>query len=108
MVYAYIRISTGKQDKENQEYEINKFISKYDIHIDEWIEETISGGTDPSKRKLGKLLKKIKPNDLIICTEISRLGRSLFMIMDVQMLYLLQQPVLSQAILWLFLGRLQV
>lgn len=83
MVYAYIRVSTGKQDKENQEYEINKFISKYDILIDEWIEETISGGADPSKRKLGKLLKKIKPNDLIICTEISRLGRSLFMIMDV-------------------------
>jgi DNA invertase Pin-like site-specific DNA recombinase len=32
---------------------------------------------------LGKLLNKIKKEDLIICAELSRLGRNLFMIMEI-------------------------
>lgn len=53
------------------------------MHIDGWIEETISGTTHYRKRRLGKLLNHIHPGDIIICTEISRLGRSLFMIMEI-------------------------
>lgn len=47
------------------------------------IEETISGTKSYDKRKLGELLKKISKDDIIICSEISRLGRSLFMIMEI-------------------------
>lgn len=35
------------------------------------------------KRALGKLLNRIVKDDLIICTELSRLGRNLFMIMEI-------------------------
>lgn len=83
MVYAYIRVSTDKQDCENQKFEILKFCQYNNIVIDEWIEETISGIKNPEKRKLGKILKSAKEGDLIICTEISRLGRSLYMIIDI-------------------------
>lgn len=83
MNYGYIRVSSDKQTVENQRFEIIRFCNDKGIVIDGWIEETISGTTDYSKRKLGKLLKKVKPGDLIICTEISRLGRTIFMIMDV-------------------------
>ena len=51
--------------------------------IDRWIEETISGTISPEKRNLGKLLNNVKPNDIIICSELSRLGRSMFMIMSI-------------------------
>ena len=51
--------------------------------IDQWIEETISGIQLPEKRLLGSLLKEVKTGDLIICSELSRLGRSLFMIMSI-------------------------
>ena len=51
--------------------------------IDGWIEETISGTKAYNKRELGKLLDKVKKEDLIICAELSRLGRNLFMIMEI-------------------------
>jgi DNA invertase Pin-like site-specific DNA recombinase len=83
MIYGYIRVSTDKQTVKNQRFEINKFCKRQDIQIDEWIEETISGTKEVEKRRLGKLLKRLQKNDILICSELSRLGRSLFMIMDV-------------------------
>jgi DNA invertase Pin-like site-specific DNA recombinase len=83
MIYGYIRVSTDKQTVENQRFEINNFAERNKIIITGWIEETISGTKNYDKRKLGVLLKKIKKDDLIICSELSRLGRSLFMIMDI-------------------------
>ena len=83
MIYGYIRVSTDKQTLENQKFEINEFCKKQNIKIDDWIEETISGTKSYNKRALGKLLKNIKKDDLIICAELSRLGRNLFMIMEI-------------------------
>ena len=82
MIYGYIRVSTDKQTVKNQRFEINKFCKRQDIQIDEWIEETISGTKEVEKRRLGKLLKRLQKGDILICSELSRLGRSLFMIMD--------------------------
>jgi len=83
MIYGYIRVSTDKQTVENQRYEINNFCTKQEIVVDKWIEETISGIKNVDERKLGKLLKKMKKEDVLICSELSRLGRSLLMIMGV-------------------------
>jgi len=51
--------------------------------IDDWIEETISGTRSYTKRELGRLLRKVHKNDIIVCSELSRLGRNLFMIMEI-------------------------
>lgn len=83
MNYGYIRVSTDKQTVENQRYEISKFAKAHGIVINGWIEETVSGTKAPDKRKLGELLKEVQNGDTIICSEISRLGRSLYMIMDI-------------------------
>ena len=83
MTYGYIRVSTDKQTVENQRFEINKFCTREGLAIDGWIEETISGTKAYNKRALGKLLKKVAKGDLIICAELSRLGRNLFMIMEI-------------------------
>ena len=51
--------------------------------MDGWIEETVSGTKAYSKRELGKLLRHVGKEDLIICSELSRLGRNLYMIMEI-------------------------
>lgn len=83
MNYGYIRVSTDKQTVENQRYEIVHFALKNNFKIDGWIEETISGTKAYDKRRLGELLDIVMPNDLIVCAELSRLGRNLFMIMEI-------------------------
>ena len=75
MIYGYIRVSTEKQTVEVQRYEINRYCRENGIEVDAWIEESISGAIKPSARLLGKLiLDRIKKGDLILVTEISRLG----------------------------------
>lgn len=83
MIYGYIRVSSDKQTVENQRFEINNFCKRENIKVDDWIEETISGTKNYDKRQLGTLLEKVKKDDIIICSELSRLGRNLFMIMEI-------------------------
>ncbi|MDR3020296.1 MAG: master DNA invertase Mpi family serine-type recombinase [Treponema sp.] len=83
MTYGYIRVSTDRQTVDNQRFEIERFCSKNNMAVEQWIKETISGSKSPEKRLLGSLLAEAKEGDLIICSELSRLGRSLFMIMSI-------------------------
>lgn len=83
MIYGYIRVSTDKQTLENQQFEIQQFCKKEKIKIDKWVTEIISGTQSFEKRKLGVILKKITKGDILICSEISRLGRNLLHIMAI-------------------------
>jgi len=83
MIYGYVRVSTDKQTVNNQRYEINQFCKKNLLIVNKWIEEVISGTKKVEERKLGKLIKKMKKGDVLICSELSRLGRNLLMIMGV-------------------------
>lgn len=83
MVYGYIRVSTDRQTVENQRFEIKKFCKREALKVDYWIEETISGTKDIDKRKLGALLERLQKGDILICSELSRLGRNLLMIMSI-------------------------
>ena len=83
MIYGYIRTSTDKQNFDNQRFEIEQFANANNISIDKWVEETISSKKSLDERKLGKLLKKIKQDDIIISSELSRLGRNLLQVMSI-------------------------
>lgn len=83
MIYGYIRVSTDKQTVENQRFEIDNYCKERNLIVGSWIEETISGTKKIDERKLGKLLSKVKKDDIIICAELSRLGRNMFMIMSI-------------------------
>ncbi len=83
MIYGYIRVSTDKQTTENQHFEIKEFAHRQDIVIDKWIMETISSTKELEKRKLGKLLKKLRDGDVLIASELSRLGRNLLQVMSI-------------------------
>jgi DNA invertase Pin-like site-specific DNA recombinase len=95
VIYGYIRVSTDKQTVNNQRFEIERFCERNNLGIDEWIEETISGCKTPDKRLLGSLLDAVKSGDLIICSELSRLGRNLFMIMSI-----LNQLMMNEVRIW--------
>lgn len=88
MNYAYIRCSTSGQTTENQKLAIKKWAKYHRIHNIQWVSEIISGTKTPDKRKLGSLINQVQENDIIIVTELSRLGRSLMMILDVLQLLL--------------------
>ncbi len=84
MIYGYLRVSSDEQDINSQKQGVEKFAKDKDWAIDEYItDEGVSGGKDPDKRNLGPLLKKLKKDDIIIASEISRLGRDLYMVMDI-------------------------
>ncbi len=83
MKYGYIRISTDKQTTENQRYEILKFSAVKQLTIDEWIEETISSTKKLDVRKFGELLHRMKKGDVLIVSELSRMGRNLMQIMKI-------------------------
>ena len=83
MIYGYIRVSTDHQNVANQHHEIATFASKNGIIINKWVEEVISSRKPLDERRLGKLLKKLKKGDILIATELSRLGRNLMEVMGI-------------------------
>lgn len=84
MIYGYLRVSSDEQDVNSQKQGVVKFAEEHHMPIDKFItDEGVSGGKDPDKRNLGPLLKLINEGDVIICSEISRLGRDLYMVMDI-------------------------
>ncbi|MDR1071722.1 MAG: recombinase family protein [Rickettsiales bacterium] len=84
MTYGYIRVSTDKQDCENQKIGIEAKAKILGLSIEKYIEDSgVSGATEPDDRALGGCLKKLRDGDVLICSELSRLGRKLFMIMRI-------------------------
>lgn len=83
MIYAYLRVSSHKQSVENQRFEILKYADGQKLQIDTWIEETVSSRKKVSERKLGKVLGKFQEEDILIVSELSRLGRNLMEVMRI-------------------------
>jgi len=82
MIFAYTRVSTDKQSLENQRFALEAFAKKSNLTIGAWVGETVSGLACVGARKLGGLLKRAKRGDTIIISEISRLGRNVFTVME--------------------------
>jgi len=83
MIYGYIRVSTDKQSVRNQRFEIETHCLRAGVKVGKWFEETISAARNLEDRKLGRLLNQMKSGDLLIVSELSRLGRNLMQIMSI-------------------------
>ena len=83
MIYAYVRVSKDKQTTDNQRFEILKFADEKRLQIHQWVDETVTGVKKARLRKLGPLLERMNANDMLIVSEISRLGRSLMEVMSI-------------------------
>lgn len=83
MNYAYYRVSTDKQDFENQKYGVLEYCRRQNIKIDrEVIDNGVSGTVEAKKRHLGALLKKLQTGDVLVISELSRLGRSVIDVLN--------------------------
>lgn len=79
MVFSYLRVSSIAQDEQNQRMGIEQKAKSLGIIIDKYYIDKVSGITEPDKRNLGKLLKKVKEGDIIIVSELSRLARNMLL-----------------------------
>ena len=77
MIYGYIRVSTQGQNLDSQKNLINRYCVNQKLIIDEWIELEISLHQSTAKRCINELLNKLLPDDAIIVSELSRIGRSI-------------------------------
>ncbi|MGA1871464.1 MAG: recombinase family protein [bacterium] len=75
-IYGYIRVSTDKQNNENQRLAILDYCNKNNLRVDNWIEVTMSSRKSIKDRKIKELLEKIQKDDTVIVAELSRLARS--------------------------------
>lgn len=83
MITGYLRVSTGKQHLDNQQDEIRRFAQSRNWTVDNWVTEVVSGRKNERERKLGALLRRMKPGDTLIVTEVSRLSRTLTDVMAI-------------------------
>jgi len=84
MVYGYIRVSTDSQDCANQKIGIERKARTLGLEIGCYIQDNgVSGLCGPDLRALGRCLRGLNAGDVIICSELSRLGRRMFMIMSI-------------------------
>lgn len=83
MVTAYLRVSTGRQNLDNQREEISRFAESRNFTVDNWVTEVVSGKKAGKDRKLGVLLSRMKEGDTLIVTEVSRLSRTLTDVMAI-------------------------
>lgn len=83
MVYGYIRVSTEKQDYENQKHGILEYTNKHKLGYVEFVEETISSRRKFEDRDLSRLISNMKKGDILIVSELSRIGRSILEIMSI-------------------------
>ena len=75
-IVAYLRTSTDKQDLNHQKLELLEFARKKSLSIDEFIEITISSRKTSKQRRIDELLSMLNDGDILLVTELSRLGRS--------------------------------
>jgi len=73
---AYLRVSTDKQDLQNQQLEILEYGRKHDLKVDDFISIEVSSRRTTKQRRIDELLSKLDKGDVLIVSELSRLGRS--------------------------------
>lgn len=83
MNVAYLRVSTDKQNIDNQKHEIVKYAIAQNIHVDKWYNECVSGTKSKEERSLGKVIHNLKKGDILIISEISRISRKMFEIYSI-------------------------
>lgn len=83
MIIAYIRVSTELQSYEGQQYEIEQWCHRRNWEVHRWVQEKVSGAKEINRRTLGRLLKRMNRGDVLVCTELSRLGRNMMMVMGI-------------------------
>lgn len=81
-VVGYLRVSSDQQCVDSQKLGITNFCEKEKLVVERWVSETVSGVKDIKSRRLGGLLPNLQAGDILIVSELSRLGRSTSMVVQ--------------------------
>ena len=81
--YAYIRVSTDKQDLDNHRHGVIGYAQKNKLEPLTFIDDTASGKKSWKERDLGKLFAQAKAGDVLLVAEISRLARSTLQVLEI-------------------------
>lgn len=81
--FAYLRVSTDKQDVKNQKLGVLDYCNAQNINPIKFIEDTTSGKTPWKARAIGNILETAEPGDVIVVSEVSRLGRSILQVLEI-------------------------
>lgn len=80
---AYLRVSTAEQNTEKNKTDILYFANLHNLGKVHFVEEICSGKTAWRERLIAQILEELKPRDVIIVAELSRLGRSMLECMEI-------------------------
>jgi DNA invertase Pin-like site-specific DNA recombinase len=81
--YAYLRVSTDRQDVNNQRHGILEYANTHGITQMRFVEDAVSGQLKWQNRAVGKLLTATaNPGEVVIFAEISRMARSTLQVLE--------------------------
>jgi DNA invertase Pin-like site-specific DNA recombinase len=80
---AYLRVSSGSQDVSNQRLAILDYAQRHRLQVDALVEVQSSSRKSLRERGLDALFSSLQPGDLLLVSELSRLGRSLGQIIQI-------------------------
>ncbi len=80
--YAYLRVSTNAQDVENQKLGVLDYCNRQGIAPIDFVEDSVSGRKSWRDREIGRVLAGADPGDVLIVSEVSRIGRSTLQVLE--------------------------
>ena len=80
---GYLRVSTEAQDLDKNRADILALANREDLGRVDFVEEKVSGKTPWRKRKIAAVLDELREGDVLIVSELSRLGRSMLECMEI-------------------------
>lgn len=79
---AYIRVSSDKQTLKSQKYKILEYAYNSNIQIDKFFEVEVSSKKAQKDRLIDELFEELNSGDILLVTELSRLGRNMLEILN--------------------------
>ena len=76
-IAAYLRVSTERQDLDNQRYAVGEHCKAHGLTLGDVVTDTKSGKLSWRDRDLASLIERLAPGDILVTPELSRLSRSL-------------------------------
>ena len=80
---GYLRVSTDKQDLDNQKLAILEYARKRDMKVHKFVRMKISSRRSVKDRKLDDVIDELNDGDTLVIYELSLIGRSLGQIINI-------------------------
>lgn len=82
-VIGYVRVSSDKQDLQQQEHLLLKYAQQNDLKVSEFINIEISSRKGKKERRIDELMSRLIKGDILLVAELSRLGRNMFEVINI-------------------------